>query len=174
MSTEANKKDISRRKFLRFIGWGSFFATIGISIIASIRFLFPRVLFEKPTVFTVGFPDEFGANGVPGRNSVCQVYEKWKEDQSVWIIREQNRLYAVHSKCTHLGCTPKWFANEGVFKCRCHGSQFESNGKNFAGPAPRPLDRFHIYWGEDGRIFVDKGRIYVYKEFDKRGAYLEI
>jgi cytochrome b6-f complex iron-sulfur subunit len=103
-----------------------------------------------------------------------QVFEEWKEEHGVWIVREKNRLYAIQSKCTHLGCTPNWFAEDGVFKCPCHGSQFYANGVNFAGPAPRPLDRFKISLDVDGKIIIDKSKIYTYKEFDKPGAYLEI
>ncbi len=83
-------------------------------------------------------------------------------------------MYALQSKCTHLGCTPNWFAEDGVFKCPCHGSQFASNGKNFAGPAPRPLDRFKIYANSKGSIFVDKSKVYTFREFEKPGAYLEV
>jgi cytochrome b6-f complex iron-sulfur subunit len=170
-----DEKKISRRLFLRIIGWGSFFIAIGISIVETIRFLFPRVLFENPSTFTIGFPDDFKVmNKESDENGVFQVYEKWKQEQSVWIVREKNRLYALYSKCTHLGCTPNWFADERVFKCPCHGSQFYSNGVNFAGPAPRPLDRFKIYIARDGRIFIDKSKIYTFKEFDKPGAYVEI
>lgn len=174
MDNDIQNNNINRRSFLRFIGWGSFFATIGISVIGSIRFLFPRVLFESPSVFRIGVPEEFSANGGADKNGVCQVYENWKEDWSVWIVREEKRLYAVHAKCTHLGCTPNWFADEGVFKCPCHGSRFTSNGTNFAGPAPRPLDRFRVFIDESGSICVDKSRTYTYKECDKPGAYLEL
>lgn len=174
MKNNIDQKHISRRSFLSIAGWGSFFLTIGIFITGSIRFLFPRVLFEKPSVFSIGFPDEFKANTVADPNGVCHVYEQWKLDQSVWIVREEERIYAIHAKCTHLGCTPKWFADEGVFKCPCHGSQFTSNGVNFTGPAPRPLDRFQIYLGEDGKILIDKSRTYTFRECDKQGAYLKI
>jgi hypothetical protein len=49
MNTEYNEKKLTRRSFLRFIGWGSFFAALGIAIVGAVRFLFPRVLFEKPS-----------------------------------------------------------------------------------------------------------------------------
>ena len=155
-------------------GWGSFFATLIISAGSFVRFLFPRVLFEESPVFSIGFPDEFNINGESDKNGVFQVYEKWKKDQAVWIVREKNRIYALHSKCTHLGCTPNWFAKEGIFKCPCHGSQFDSKGKNFAGPAPRPLDRFRIAIGNDGKIIVDKSKAFTFKDCEKPGAYLEI
>lgn len=174
MITETKEREVSRRGFLRILGWGSFFATIGISIAASVRFLYPRVLFEQPSTFKIGPPDEFKTEGEAGKPDVHRVYETWKAEQSVWVVREKNRLYAILAKCTHLGCTPNWFADEGVFKCPCHGSQFNSNGANFAGPAPRPLDRCRIYIGNDGKIRVDKSRVYTFKEFDSNNAYLNL
>jgi cytochrome b6-f complex iron-sulfur subunit len=165
---------MSRRLFLRIIGWGSFFTTLGISIIGTVRFLFPRVIFEQASTFKIGFPNEFKIEKEVDNSGVLHVYEKWKEEQSVWIVREKNRIYAIYAKCTHLGCIPNYFADERVFKCPCHGSQFYSNGINFAGPAPRPLDRFKIFIGNDGQILVDKSKTYTFKEFDKLGAYVEI
>ncbi len=170
MSTNIQGNNYSRRSFLRILGWGSFFATIGISSIGLIRFLYPNVLFEKPSTFKAGLLDEFKLD----KTSNFQVFENWKAEHSVWIVREKNRIYAVQATCTHLGCTPNYFADEMVFKCPCHGSQFHCNGENFAGPAPRPLDRCKIFVDVDGGICVDRSRIYTFKEFDKKGAYVEV
>ncbi len=169
MHTDTRIK-ITRRSFLRVIGWGSLLFTFGIAIGSSLRFLYPRVLFEKPSTFNIGLPDEFKIDG----SSSHRVYENWKEEHSVWVVKERTRIYAIHAKCTHLGCTPNWFAEEGVFKCPCHGSQFHGNGVNFAGPAPKPLDRFKLSIGKDGMIIVDKSRVFTYKEFEKAGAFLEV
>ncbi len=174
MTTDINNTDISRRRLLQIAGWGSFFVTLGILIGGAVRFLFPRVLFERPSTFKAGFPHEFDIKGEADKNGVFEVYEKWKDEHSVWLVREKNRIYAVHVKCTHLGCTPNWFADDRIFKCPCHGSQFHSNGVNSAGPAPRPLDRFGISIADDSMIIVDKSRVYTSKDFDKREAYLEI
>ncbi len=174
MRTKLHEKKINRRLFLKVIGWGSFFITLGISIAAGIRFLYPRVLFEKPSVFKIGFPEEFMIEEGSDKHELFHIYEKWKKEESVWIVREKQRLYAIHARCTHLGCTPNYFADEHAFKCPCHGSQFRGNGVNFAGPAPRPLDRFSIYIGDDGRICVDKGAVYRYKEFNVPGAYIDL
>jgi cytochrome b6-f complex iron-sulfur subunit len=163
------KDRLRRRTFLKILGLGSFLATVGLSIPITVRFLFPRVLFERPSTFIVGRPDDLN----PATTGL-RVYEDWKEEYGVWIVREGNRLYAINARCTHLGCTPNYFADEGVFKCPCHGSQFRSNGLNFAGPAPRPLDRLRIYINDDGMITVDRARLYTYKDFDRKGAYLKL
>ncbi|ACM64419.1 TPA: ubiquinol cytochrome c oxidoreductase, 2Fe-2S subunit [Campylobacter lari] len=42
--------------------------------------------------------------------------------------------------CTHLGCIPAYAPSEKLFKCACHGGEFDTSGKNVFGPPPRPLD----------------------------------
>lgn len=169
MHTDLHKGRITRRSFLNFVGCGTFLLTVGVSIPATVRFLFPRVLFESPSIFTIGTSHDFNLN-----ESGLMVYENWKEEHGVWVVKENNRLYVIKAKCTHLGCTPNYFANEGLFKCPCHGSQFYANGINFAGPAPRPLERLKIYINNEGIIMIDKGKSYTYRDFDKKGAYLEV
>lgn len=155
----------SRRTLLRRLGWGAFFMTIGASLAGILRFFFPRVLFEPPATFKIGGLDDYPA-GQPDKHGVVSVSEKFMESQRVWIVRESDRLYAIFAKCTHLGCTPKWFAEDRTFKCPCHGSNYYSNGVNFAGPAPRPMDRYGIARLEDGRIEVNSGELYNFQQFD--------
>lgn len=172
--SQCNCPGMNRRKFLSIAGWGAFLATIGVSLVASIRFLFPRVLFEPPMTFKIGFPDDFVSEEKPDKMGVVFINEKWKDSQRVWIVREEKKLYAMFTRCTHLGCTPNWFEEDGIFKCPCHGSQYRSNGVNFAGPAPRPLDRFAITIAGDGKIMVDKTKLYSNKDFDNPGSFVEV
>ena len=116
-----------------------------------IRFLFPNVLFEPPQSFKIGFPDDFTKGAVDLR---------FKRKYAVWIVRNDEGIYALSTVCTHLGCTPNWLATERKFKCPCHGSGFRASGINFEGPAPRPLERFRILLADDGQIIVDKNKKY--------------
>ena len=61
----------------------------------------------------------------------------------------------ISAICTHLGCTPDWKEAENKFKCPCHGSGYDSEGINFEGPAPRPMDRAHVELDPSGEIVVD-------------------
>jgi cytochrome b6-f complex iron-sulfur subunit len=123
--------------------------------LATVRFMFPNILREPPSRFTVGFPDQFA----PG-----QVEEKFKAQFGVWIVNAeyqgQQQIVALKSVCTHLGCTPNWLEAEQKFKCPCHGSGFYKDGINFEGPAPRPLERYAISIASDGQILVDKSRTF--------------
>ena len=163
----------SRRTMLRRLGWGAFFTTIAVSIAGGLRFLFPRVLFEPPSTFKIGTLEDY-PSGQPDQYGVVSVSEKFMQSQRVWIVRETDRLYAIFGKCTHLGCTPKWFPDDRQYKCPCHGSKYYSNGVNFAGPAPRPMDRYAISELDDGRIKVDKGQLFKFKNFNDPRCYLKV
>ncbi len=148
---------ISRRNFFSVAGWASFFMFLATSTISSLRFMFPRVLFEPPSAFEAGFPEDY---------LVGEVSEKYKDEYRVWIVREADGFYALSAICTHLGCTPRWLAEENKFKCPCHGSGFRRTGINFEGPAPRPLERLNIGLGPDGQILVDRNLKFLYERGD--------
>jgi cytochrome b6-f complex iron-sulfur subunit len=154
-TAQATGKDVSlwyRRDIFSAAGWAGLFVVIMTALLGFMRYMFPRVLFEPPTTFKAGSPDEYAA-GV--------VNEKFKQSQRVWIVRkEDGSFYALLAICTHLGCTPNWFAIEDKFKCPCHGSGFYRDGTNFEGPAPRPLDRVKIVQTSEGPLTVDKGVVY--------------
>ena len=44
--------------------------------------------------------------------------------------------YGLNAVCTHLGCVVPWNKAENKFKCPCHGSQYNDEGKVIRGPAP--------------------------------------
>ena len=137
-----------RRKLLNRLGWAGVIGFLFINTLAFLRFFYPRVLFEPPTKFKVGFPSDFP----PG-----EVNSEFQKEFGTWIIRlDDGRFFAMESKCTHLGCTPSWMGAQKKFKCPCHGSGYYITGLNFEGPAPRPMDRFKITLAEDGQLLVDK------------------
>ncbi|HEY7410102.1 MAG TPA: Rieske 2Fe-2S domain-containing protein [Vicinamibacteria bacterium] len=147
---KAEARSPGRRDFMKWslpVGWVAFSGACASSLVATARFLFPNVLFEPPQAFKAGFPGEY---------NVGEVDTRWKDAYSVWIVREAEGFYALIAVCTHLGCSPNWLAAENKFKCPCHGSGFYRTGRNFEGPAPRPLERARIVLADDGQILVDK------------------
>lgn len=157
---------MSRRGVLSLGAWIAVLGTLTTGVLAFLRFLFPRVLYEPPTAFKAGFPGEY---------TVGSVSERFKDTNKVWIVRETSGFYALISICTHLGCTPRWLQTETKFKCPCHGSGFRPTGINFEGPAPRPLERCKISLAEDGQILIDRSKKFLFEkgEWDKQGAFLE-
>ena len=148
-------KKVTRREFpFLAIGWAMFTAAMAAGLTAAGRFMFPNVLTEPPSTFTAGFPDDFAIGVVDTR---------FKERYQVWIVRDEEGIYALSTICTHLGCTPNWLEAESKFKCPCHGSGFYASGINFEGPAPRPLERVGVSLAEDGQVLIDKSRLFKFE-----------
>tara|TARA_Y100001970_G_scaffold285390_1_gene404927 strand:- start:18983 stop:19660 length:678 start_codon:yes stop_codon:yes gene_type:complete len=160
---------LTRKAFLNWlsVGWLAFAAATGGFFTAMIRYLFPNVLFEPPQSFKIGFPDNFEAGKVDLR---------FKKSHNVWIVRDDEKIIALSTVCTHLGCTPNWLETDRKFKCPCHGSGFRSSGINFEGPAPRPLERYRIVLANDGQILVDKTKKFNYEkgEWGRSESFLKV
>jgi Rieske Fe-S protein len=62
--------------------------------------------------------------------------------QSVIVLRVGDQDYRAFTNiCTHSGCGISLFES-GRMRCQCHGSEFDTTGKNVAGPAPSPLVQY--------------------------------
>jgi Rieske Fe-S protein len=67
--------------------------------------------------------------------------DSFAADAMFVLERRSEREFVCRSAvCTHLGCTVR--AVEGGYRCPCHGSHFDLDGRVLAGPARRPLEAF--------------------------------
>ncbi|HEU0006949.1 MAG TPA: Rieske 2Fe-2S domain-containing protein [Terriglobia bacterium] len=142
---------------------------LGTNFFMFLRFFFPRTLFEPKTVFRIGYPSDFGFG----------VDTKFQKDYRIWVVRNAEGLFVIYARCTHLGCTPDWKSGENKFKCPCHGSGYDTEGVNFEGPAPRPLDRAKVELDAEGQIVVDTSVLYDWpkgsrSKFKDPGAFLPL
>ncbi len=162
---EDNEINQGRRRLV----WSTVAAFLTAWFIAFFRFFLPRTLFEPATSFKIGYPEEYGLG----------VDTKFQQKYRIWVDRTPDRMFVIYARCTHLGCTPDWKPSENKFKCPCHGSGYDSEGVNFEGPAPRPMDRAHIERSPDGQILVDVSRLYQWpkgqpSQFNDDGSYLPV
>lgn len=146
----ASEEDISRRRFFTLmglgVGWGGMLAALGGASVGTLRYMFPSVLYEPPTVFKIGKPEEYGIG----------VDTKLKKERQIWIVRNERGIYVMIAICRHLGCTPNWFGDQQLFRCPCHGSIYDDRGNVTGGPAPRTLWRAAVSIDPvDGQIVVD-------------------
>ena len=107
-------------------------------------FIKPRVTYSQPSRLSVGKPEDFpsGTRMALGPERLC-------------LVREENRVAAISTTCTHLGCIVG--LSETGFACPCHGSRFDQDGNVTGGPAPRPLPWYQVAVAPNGEIEVDKG-----------------
>jgi cytochrome b6-f complex iron-sulfur subunit len=151
----------------RRLVWSAVVGFLVAWFIAFFRFFLPRTLFEPATSFKIGYPEEYGLG----------VDTKFQQRYRIWVDRTPDRIFVIYARCTHLGCTPDWKPSENKFKCPCHGSGYDSEGINFEGPAPRPMDRAKVEIAPDGQILVDVSRLYQWpkgqpSQFNDDGAFL--
>src|ERR1700686_1891113 len=157
--------NVRRRRLV----WCAVTGFLGAWFIAFLRFFLPRTLFEPPTVFKIGYPSDYALG----------VDTKWQQKYRIWVDRTPDRVFVIFARWTPLGCTPDWKASENKFKCPCHGSGYDSEGVNFEGPAPRPMDRAHVELDPEGQIVVDVSRLFQKPKgevghFDDPGAYIPL
>ncbi len=137
----------TRRRFLFATGTTTVVAGMVGFLGATARYLFPNVLYEPPSRFPVGRPDDFP----PGTATFLP-------SQRLFIFNSDAGFYAISSICTHLGCNVNHVPGNG-FACPCHGSRFDANGRVAHGPAPAPLAWFGLSLSPRGELIVDERRL---------------
>src|SRR3954470_11602849 len=165
--SSAGPRNLTIDQTRRRLVWSAIVAFLAAWLLAFFRFFLPRTLFEPSTVFKVGYPSDYAIG----------VDTKWQAQYRIWVDRTPDRLFVIYARCTHLGCTPDWKPAENKFKCPCHGSGYDSEGVNFEGPAPRPMDRAHVELDPTGQIVVDTSRLYSWpkgqpSKFNDPGAFI--
>jgi Rieske Fe-S protein len=88
--------------------------------------------------FTVAL-EEFRAAASEGDAIAVDVGDGWP----VLLMRgDDDRFFAVSSRCTHQSCRVRPAA--GGLVCPCHGSAFDREGRVVRGPAQRPLPAYRV------------------------------
>lgn len=110
----------------------------------------------------VGAVNDLEAGGAPVRLPIIAngVRDAWNTSNAVaigscWVRKAQDgTVTAFSSVCPHLGCAINFAEDSKDYRCPCHASAFDLEGKKKdAGPAKRGLDPLEVKV-EDGRIKV--------------------
>ena len=168
-ATTVEASDPPVNKMRRRIVWATVAGSLITFFLMFVRFFLPRSILEPSSVFRIGSPNDYAIG----------VDTKWQQQYRIWVTRTSDRLFVIYARCTHLGCTPDWKASENKFKCPCHGSGYDSEGINFEGPAPRPMDRAKVTLDAEGQIVVDIGTLFEWPKggtnhFKDKDAYISV
>jgi cytochrome b6-f complex iron-sulfur subunit len=128
---------VSRRQLLNAL-LSSGVAATAVSIFYPIlRFVIPPELAESAVMSAaVARSDEV----LPNSGTIF----KFGADPGLLIRTAEGDLRAFSARCTHLNCTVQYDPGERLIICACHNGQFDLNGKNIAGPPPKPLVAFNV------------------------------
>lgn len=69
---------------------------------------------------------------------------KFGNRPGILIRTPAGELRAFSAVCTHLGCIVQYRPDLAHIWCACHNGHYDLNGKNIAGPPPRPLEEYAV------------------------------
>ena len=145
---DLNTKLKTRRTFLGYLLGGSFLATFASVIYPVIKYLIPPIDNEvKPSSVVAGKVGELKPNS-------GKIF-RFGNEPGILINTPQGELKAFTAVCTHLSCTVQYREDFEHIWCACHNGHYDLNGKNIAGPPPRPLTPFKVNLKGD-QIFASK------------------
>jgi len=142
----AEKTQIPRRSVLAWLSSIGLFGSAVLAVISDLVFFKPRVTYSPSARFSIGKPDDF-----PSGTRIARDVER------VCIVRDGNRMAAISTTCTHLGCIVS--ISDTGFACPCHGSRYDQDGNVTGGPAPKPLPWFKVNLAPNGELEVDKNSL---------------
>ena len=148
MIRTGQRRHVGRRQLLR-LGFLGAVSLAGTEIATSVL---PFLKVQK--IVGLGVPVAVGPK--------AQILATFKETNDTPILFRNGHFFLLHApgaivaayrKCTHLGCAVPWSAAEDRFHCPCHQSQYDKHTAIVLyGPAPRPLQLFHITETETGLV----------------------
>jgi len=141
--TAPEEPNVGRRRLLAWFSSVGLFGSAVLSAVSNLVFIKPRATYGQPARFAIGKPDDFP----PGVRISLDV-------KRVCVVREGNKLAAISTTCTHLGCIVG--ISDTGFACPCHGSRFDQDGNVTGGPAPAPLPWFKLSLAPNGELEIDK------------------
>ncbi len=158
MSEQKDEAGLSRRRFLggtiQAIG-ALVAAVVGIPIIGYI--LSPLLETSTSQWREVGTIGDFrvGQTELTIFSAIRQNGWLRQEERIPIYVRRvaESQFFVLSPQCTHLGCMVQWNSSAQEFLCPCHAGVFDADGKNIAGPPPRPLNRYDAKV-ENGRLYV--------------------
>ncbi len=136
----------------RFLNW--FLSTSAGAFVLSVfypiaRYLIPPTA-EQSTALTVTLP----VNPQEVKSNSGQIF-RFGSRPGILIRTPGGDLRAFTAICTHLGCIVQYRPDLSHIWCACHNGHYDLNGKNIAGPPPKPLEAYAVNV-RAGKIVVSK------------------
>ncbi len=153
MTEEPTNK--ARRDFLGKILFGGGIIASALAFFgAAFRFIVPKRRPPKQKEVLVAHFDELPV----GKAKPMEI-----AGQKVFVVHLAEGYRVLSAVCTHLGCLVQWQEDKQRFFCPCHKGVYDKEGKNIAGPPPKPLTNF--------RTEVKNGLVYVWITPKQTGGF---
>ena len=139
----------SRRSLLAWLLGTSLGATLLAALYPVFRFVIPPEVAEAPVSSVLaGKLSELPLNS-------GKIF-RFGSKPGILIRTATGEVRAFSAVCTHLNCTVQYRADFQQIWCACHNGHYDLQGKNIAGPPPRPLEAYRVNVSGD-EIYVTRG-----------------
>lgn len=135
-----NERGITRRGFVNwFLG-----TSVGALLVAVV---YPVLAFLNPPETAEASANEVEAGPVNDQDFVEKGFKIVSIGaEPVIVVRvAEGSFRAFAATCTHLSCIVEYRKDKHLIWCNCHNGAFDLQGKNVAGPPPRPLEAFKVH-----------------------------
>jgi Rieske Fe-S protein len=145
---EQGSQQENRRDFLKYVLGGGLLAWTA-------AVLYPIFAYLKPPKEAEVVVTSVKVGKVSAIEKESGTIVKFGNKPVILIRTAAGDFRAFSATCTHLDCTVQFRKDMGLIWCACHNGRYDLNGRNVAGPPPRPLDEYRVViQGEE--IFISK------------------
>lgn len=138
----ASENRPARRSVLNWL-----LATWGGGILASI--LYPIARYLAPPDIPEAATLSVSAGGASTLQPNSGRVVPFGSQPAIVLRTPGGELRAFTATCTHLDCTVQYRSDLQRIWCACHDGQYDLNGRNVAGPPPRPLEAYDVNVKDD-------------------------
>lgn len=139
-----------RRRLVEMLLGSGLLATIVSFVYPVLRYLVP------PAVPDLG-GDEVVACKVGELRANSSKIFRFGSRPGLLLLTAEGEYRAMSATCTHLSCTVQYRKDVHQVWCACHNGFYDLNGRNVAGPPPRPLDIYQVHLRGD-EVVVSRKR----------------
>jgi Rieske Fe-S protein len=127
-----------RRRFVHFLLGSGLLVSVGSFFYPLLRYLVPPASADLGTDTVVA-----GKVGDLKPNS-GKIF-RFGNKPGLLLLTSEGEYRALSATCTHLDCTVQYRGDVHQIWCACHNGFYDLNGRNVAGPPPRPLETYEVH-----------------------------
>jgi len=132
----------ARRRFMQFLLGGGLLASAASFLYPIARYLVP------PAAVDLGGDSVVAAKVGELKVNSGKIF-RFGSRPGLLVLTADGEYRAMSAVCTHLNCTVQYRSDVREVWCACHNGFYDLNGRNVAGPPPRPLDSYVVHINGD-------------------------
>jgi len=136
------RPESARRRFMQFLLGGGLLASAASFLYPIVRYLVP------PAAVDLGGDSVVAAKVGELKVNSGKIF-RFGSRPGLLVLTADGEYRAMSAVCTHLNCTVQYRSDVREVWCACHNGFYDLNGRNVAGPPPRPLDSFDVHINGD-------------------------